>query len=181
LSARTGKEKKLGIKLKFLNIKKSFNLTQIFAEAPFSVQKLLDLFGSEEIIKNSLENEINSAKETTAPPKFLFGEKNTYFLLGRLGRKKFNQKLNFLKQIRGQTLAQDLKDKRGKLVFSTGTVLEEDKIITIQKLIEKDNLPRLTFENCQFHSLSVLSPNFPSKKVNILGPVEKENQKTWFD
>jgi len=163
-----------------LNTKKNFDLAQILAEAPFSAQKLLDLFGSEEIIKNSLELEKNF-KETTTPPKFLFDKKNAYFLLGKLGRKKFNQKFDILKQISGQTLAQDLKDKQGKLIFSTGTILEEDKIIVIQKLIKEDNLPRFTFENYQFYSCLVQSPNSPSKKINILGPAEKENQKIWFD
>ena len=141
---------------------------------------LKTLFGSEEIIKNSLEQEKN-LKETSSAPKFLFNEKNTYFSLGELGRKKFNQKLNILKQIRGQTLAKDLKDKKGEIIFPTGTLLEENEVATIQNLIRENNLPLLTFENYQFHSFWVWSLKFPNRKINILGPVEKENKKVWFD
>jgi hypothetical protein len=212
----------LGIKLRFLNTKKIFDLSKIITQVRFpaslyekidqlkkeleselskEVEKKLKadikklekeaikekntllktLLSDSEIIKNSLESEKSSAEETTTAPKFLFNEKNTYFLLGKLGRKKFNQRFNILKQISGQTLAEDLKDKQGKLIFSTGTVLGEDKIVIIQKLIKENNLPWFTFENYQLYSFSVQSPKFPTKKINILGPVEKENKKIWFD
>jgi hypothetical protein len=139
---------------------------------------LLNLFGQEEIIENSLQLGKSEGKDGKSVPHFLFNEKNSYFLLGKLGRQKFNRKMNVLLRLRGQTLAEDLKDKEGKLIFSAGTILEKEKISTLQNLINENRLSLLTLENYQFYSFSIISPITPQKKINVLGPVDKDNSKT---
>jgi hypothetical protein len=179
LNPRSKQETKLGIKFKFLNTGAVFDLTQILAETPFSKEDLINLFGSEEIITNSLQLEKNEKKATDKTiPRFLFNEKNSYFSLGRLGRQKFNRKMNVLRRLNGQVLAEDLKDKEEKLIFPAGTVLQEEEISTIRNLIQEKHLPFIVFEGYQFYSLAVVSPNSLSKKTNILGPVEEAEQKT---
>jgi len=180
LSPRTKKQEiKLGIKLKFLNSGATFDLNRILAETSYPKENLLNLFGPEEIIENSLQLGKSEKKPTDkAMPRFLFNEKNSYFLLGELGRQKFNRKMNILHRLSGQTLAEDLKDREGKLIFPSGTVLEGEKISAIHGLIQEKRLPFTVFEGRQLYSLAVTLPNYPRKKTNILGPVEEDNQKT---
>ncbi|CAJ0747319.1 10370_t:CDS:2, partial [Entrophospora sp. SA101] len=170
------KETKLGIKLKFLNTGTTFDLTQVLAEIPFSPESLLSLFGQEEIIENSLQLGKSEKKTDKAIPRFLFDEKNSYFLLGKLGRQKFNRKMNVLLRLSGQTLAEDLKDKTGQVIFPAGTVLSEEEISTLQNLIQGNRLPLFTLENYQFYSFTVTSPLAPQKKINVLGSAEKDNK-----
>jgi len=181
MNSRSKEESKLGIKLKFLNTGVTFDLTQILAEVPFPQESLLNLFNQEEVIKNSLQLGKSEKKTDKTIPQFLFNEKNSYFLLGKLGRQKFNRKMNVLLRLNGQTLAEDVKDNTGKVVFSAGTVLEEEKISILQDLIKENRLPLLHLENYQFYSFSITSPLSPQKKIIVLGPTEKDNRKTWFD
>ncbi len=140
---------------------------------------MLNLFGPEEIIENSLQLGKNEKKSESSIPKFLFNEKNSYFLLGKLGRQKFNCKMNILDRLKGQTLAEDLKNKEGKIIFPIGTVLKEEEILVVRNLIQEKHLPRIIFEGYPFYSLAVVSPNFPQKKTNILGlATEKDDQRT---
>ena len=181
MNLRSKEEKKLGLKLKFLNTGATFDLTQILAEVPFPKESLLNLFNHEEVIKNSLQLGKSEKKTDKTIPQFLFNEKNSYFLLGKLGRQKFNRKMNVLLRLNGQTLAEDIKDDTGRAVFSAGTVLEEEKISILQDLIKENRLPLLHLENYQLYSFSITSPLSPQKKITVLGPTEKDNRKTWFD
>lgn len=182
LNPRSKREIKLGIKFKFLNTGASFDLNQILAEAPLSEKKLLNLFGPEEVIENSLQLGKSEKKNGKPIPKFLFNEKNSYFLLGKLGRQRFNQKMNILDRLKGQTLAEDLKDKEKKIIFPIGTTLGEEEILVVRSLIQEKRLPLTIFEGRRLYSLAVVSPNSPQKKTNILGSAAEENdQRTWFD
>ncbi|CAI2187957.1 14172_t:CDS:10, partial [Funneliformis geosporum] len=151
--------------------KDTFDLNQILAETSFPKENLLNLLGAEEVLENSLQLGKNEKKTNKAMPRFLFNEKNSYFLLGKLGRQKFNHKMNILNRLQGQILAEDLKDKAGKLIFAAGTMLEAEKISLIRSLIQEKRLPVVIFEG---DLLTVLS-YFLNLQQGI-GKAEKEEE-----
>jgi len=169
--------------VKFLNTGSVFDLNQILTETSFTQEIISDLLGDEEVIKNSLKlgKSEAKAKNEKQMSKFLFNENNSYFLLGYLGRKKFNRKMNIFYRIKGQTLAEDLKDKQGKLIFSSGTVIEEEQIEILKHLISGDKLITRKADNHEFYLIKIFSPQNPDKKIHLLALAKPNEQKNYFD
>ena len=179
VNSSSQKDKLLGVKFKFLNTGATFDLDQILTQSPFAAESLLKLFDQEELIKNSLQ--LVSKKVEKNVPRFLFNQINSYFLLGKLGRQKFNRKMDVLSRLKEQTLAEDLKDKQGKVIFKSGTILKKKEIALIQSLLEEKKLPLWVLEDYQLCSFWVKSPSNPEKKLNILGTLGEKKEKIWFD
>jgi len=180
------KETKSGIKIKFLNTGSVFTLSQILKTSFTEESQLTSLLGSEEVLINSYNSSIPVGKEEKILPQFLFDKKNSYFSLGALGRKKFNQKMNVFERLWGQTLAEDLQDKQGKIILACNSLLTEKKIKQIQKAIDDNKLLPLPLsadliEN-DLYLFKVYSPLKEKKKVHILG-ITKDlpEEKTYFD
>ena len=118
-----------------------------------SDEDILELFGENPYIKNSIEKD--STKNTDealieiyeklrpGEPATLDSAKNqliTRFFdkfrydLAKVGRYKLNRKLNVLDRLIGCTLAEDIKDENGNVVASTGTLVTKDVLETVRPI-----------------------------------------------
>jgi DNA-directed RNA polymerase subunit beta len=117
-------------------------------------QEIIDLFGDEIKLEKSFEKEKDSEHTYLGGLKALYtkirpGEPvsqenaesllNTMFFnaqhydLAKVGRYKFNKKLNFRTRIAGHTLAEDAVDKEtGEILAAAGTVLDRDTAEMLQ-------------------------------------------------
>lgn len=179
----SGKETNVVLRLKFLNSGSVISLSEIL-ESYLSEEELINLLGSEEIITNSWKKETKIRKKK-ANFYFLFDKENSYFLLGQLGRKKFNHRMNIFQRVRNQTLAENLKDKKGKIILSAGTILMEEQIQVLQQAITKNDwkpvkISQLT--DCHLYLLKIKAPDSSEKVINVLGLVDSQDEKkNYFD
>ena len=118
-----------------------------------SNEEILSVFGEDPFLINTLEKD--STKNTDealieiyeklrpGEPATLDSAKNqliTRFFdrfrydLQKVGRYKFNKKLNVLDRLLGQKIAQDIKDEKGKVVVSNGTVITKEILDNIRPL-----------------------------------------------
>ncbi len=118
-----------------------------------SNEEILSVFGEDPYLINTLEKD--STKNTDealieiyeklrpGEPATLDSAKNqliTRFFdrfrydLQKVGRYKFNKKLNVLDRLLGQKIAQDIKDEKGKVVVSNGTVITKEILDNIRPL-----------------------------------------------
>ncbi|CAG8746968.1 14811_t:CDS:2, partial [Funneliformis caledonium] len=108
----------LAIEVKFLNSGLVFNFLDILKTFKVSPELLKNLFDEESLNTDGYQEikELEIGTSTTSLPRFLFtsSKGNSYFNLGKLGRRKYNQKIDLIQQLKGQTLAEDLCDKQGK-------------------------------------------------------------------
>ena len=117
-------------------------------------------------------------------PNFLFTERNSYFKLGRLGRKKYNQKTNIFRQVSGQTLAEDLYNKSRKVILKKNAVLAGENLQLLQKVckekkINSFDIPHSTNE---IYLIKIFSPRDKTKIISIIGIGEDlPEEKTYFD
>ncbi|XBA51013.1 DNA-directed RNA polymerase beta subunit [[Mycoplasma] cavipharyngis] len=68
-----------------------------------------------------------------------FFEKRMYDM-GKVGRYKLNRKLRISERLYHQTLAQDIKDNQGNIIFKKGTLMLKDEIQKFKKLSYEHNL-----------------------------------------
>lgn len=134
-----GSKKKDFIELKFLNSGLVVNFFDILSTFSFPEDYLGRLFDSE-----SLElSDYSKSKKLDIGitlPRFLFTEDNSYFKMGRLGRRKCDNKIglsSFFKKINGRRLASDFFDINGKKIFIKGELIDERKISIIFDLLKK--------------------------------------------
>ena len=118
-----------------------------------SDEDILELFGENPYIKNSIEKD--STKNTDealieiyeklrpGEPATLDSAKNqliTRFFdkfrydLAKVGRYKLNRKLNVLDRLIGCTLAEDIKDENGNVIASTGTLVTKDVLEKVRPI-----------------------------------------------
>ena len=119
-----------------------------------SDEDILSVFGDNEYIKNTLEKDsTNNTDEALleiyeklrpGEPSTLDSSKNqiiTRFFdefrydLAKVGRYKFNRKLNVLDRVLNQTLAEDIKVD-GEVVFEKGTVINKDVFAKLKEIFE---------------------------------------------
>ena len=94
--------------------------------------------------------------------------------LARVGRYKFNRKLNVVDRLLGQTLAEDITID-GEVKFAKDTVITKDKLDDIKKIFEDDyNLVEVkinedldTYNKVQ--TIKVYNPNDKKTKLTIIG------------
>ena len=170
---------------------------------------IVDLFGEDEYLLNTMEKDSTSTTDEAlieiyeklkpGEPATLDSAKNhliTRFFdafrydLSKVGRYKYNKKLNVLDRIFGLTLAEDIKDKSGKKVlFPKGTevtreVYNELKPLLLDglNLVEVNINEELdTYNKVQI--VKVYSPNNKEKVVNVIGndPTIEEKRLTISD
>ena len=118
-----------------------------------SDEDILDLFGDNQFIKNTLEKDstknIDEAlieiyeKLRPGEPATLESAKNqlvTQFFdrfrydLAKVGRYKYNKKLNVLDRLLGCKIAEDIKDENGKIVVEKGTVITKELQNTLKPI-----------------------------------------------
>ena len=167
-----------------------------------SDKDILDLFYKNEFLKNTIERD--STKNTDealieiyeklrpGEPTTLDSSKNqliTRFFdnfrydLAKVGRYKFNQRLNITDRLVGKVLAEDVKIK-GKVKFAEGTLLKKDVVMELDKylkdgygMVEAKINTDLNDKN-MIQVLYVYSPLNPKKKVKIIGNDQSIDVKT---
>ena len=167
-----------------------------------SDKDILDLFDNNEFLKNTIERD--STKNTDealieiyeklrpGEPTTLDSSKNqliTRFFdnfrydLAKVGRYKFNQRLNITDRLVGKVLAQDVKIK-GKVKFAEGTLLTKDIVMELDKYLkdgygmEEAKINTDLNDKNMIQVLYVYSPLNPKKKVKIIGNDQSIDVKT---
>ena len=167
-----------------------------------SDKDILDLFDNNEYLKNTIERD--STKNTDealieiyeklrpGEPTTLDSSKNqliTRFFdnfrydLAKVGRYKFNQRLNITDRLIDLTLAEDIKID-GEVKFKEGTVLTKEVLTELDKYL-KDGYGRVEAkineelnDKGTIQVLYVYSPLNPKKKVKIIGNDQTLDVKT---
>ena len=167
-----------------------------------SDKDILDLFDNNEFLRNTIERD--STKNTDealieiyeklrpGEPTTLDSSKNqliTRFFdnfrydLAKVGRYKFNQRLNITDRLVGKVLAQDVVID-GETKFAEGTLLTKDVVMELDKylkagygMVEAKINTDLNDRN-MIQVLYVYSPLNPKKKVKIIGNDQSINVKT---
>ena len=167
-----------------------------------SDKDILDLFDNNEYLKNTIERD--STKNTDealieiyeklrpGEPTTLDSSKNqliTRFFdnfrydLAKVGRYKFNQRLNITDRLVGKVLAQDVVVD-GKTIFTDGTLLTKDVVNELDKylkdgygMVEAKINTDLNDKN-MIQVLYVYSPLNPKKKVKVIGNDQSIDVKT---
>ena len=167
-----------------------------------SDKDILDLFDNNEFLKNTIERD--STKNTDealieiyeklrpGEPTTLDSSKNqliTRFFdnfrydLAKVGRYKFNQRLNITDRLVGKVLAQDVVID-GETKFTDGTLLTKDVVMELDKylkdgygMVEAKINTDLNDRN-MIQVLYVYSPLNPKKKVKVIGNDQSIDVKT---
>ena len=158
-----------------------------------SDEEILEVFGDNRFIKNTLEKD--STKNTDealieiyeklrpGEPATLDSAKNqliTRFFdkfrydLAKVGRYKFNKKLNVLDRLLGQKIAENIKDGK-KIVVKEGTVIDKATLESIRPLFQNGyNLKTVTIndeldEYNKVQEVLVYNKNNEQEKIKIIG------------
>ena len=167
-----------------------------------SDKDILDLFDNNEYLKNTIERD--STKNTDealieiyeklrpGEPTTLDSSKNqliTRFFdnfrydLAKVGRYKFNQRLNITDRLVGKTLAQDVVID-GEVKFADGTLLTKEVVLELDKYLKagygmtEAKINTDLNDKNMIQVLYVYSPLNPKKKVKIIGNDQSIDVKT---
>ena len=95
--------------------------------------------------------------------------------LAKVGRYKFNKKLNVLDRVLGCTLAEDIKDEKGNVVVAKGTVVTKEVRETMRPLFETGGYLKKTIINEELDNYDkiqevlVYDKENPEKVIKIIG------------
>ena len=155
-------------------------------------QDIIDLFGENDFIDKTIVKDTNKntdeslidihSKLRPGEPSTLDSAKNqliTRFFdafrydLSKVGRYKFNKKLNVVDRLLGCTLAETIKD--GKTVIEKGTVVTKEVLEQLKPILEKGygvkevliNEELDTYNKVQV--IKVFSPKDANKVINVIG------------
>ena len=158
-----------------------------------SDEDILKLFGEDEYLKNTIEKD--STKNTDealieiyeklrpGEPATLDSSKNqiiTRFFddfrydLSKVGRYKFNKKLNIVDRLLNQTLAEDIKSN-GKVVLEKGTVIDKNNIDKLKKALAKGHGVKEVKINEELdkygkvQEIKIVDPTDKKKKLIVIG------------
>ena len=159
-------------------------------------EDIIDLFGENEYIIKTIEKDSNKntdealidihAKLRPGEPSTLDSAKNQLisrffdsfrYDLAKVGRYKFNKKLNVTERLLGCTLAEDIK-VNNEIVFEAGTVLNKEKLETLKEVFSNGYGVKEVLYNgaldeeinpCNVQVIKVYDKNDNTKVVNIIG------------
>ena len=156
-------------------------------------QDIIDLFGDDEYIRNTIEKD--STKNTDealieiyeklrpGEPATLDSSKNqiiTHFFdefrydLAKVGRYKYNKKLNIVDRLLGQTLAESIKVD-GEVKYEKGTKIDKTILDDLSKLFKdgygmKKALANLELDTYdQIQEIKIVDPTDKKKKLIVIG------------
>ena len=95
--------------------------------------------------------------------------------LAKVGRYKFNKKLNVLDRVLGCTLAEDIKDEKGKVVIPKGTVVTKEVRETMRPLFENGGHLKKTIINEELDNYDkiqevlVYDKENPERVIKLIG------------
>ena len=158
-----------------------------------SDEDILRVFGDDEYLKNTISKD--STKNTDealieiyeklrpGEPATLDSSKNqiiTRFFdefrydLAKVGRYKFNRKLNVIDRLLDQTLAEDIKDGE-KIVFEKGTKITKANLEDLRKVLDKGyGLNEVTINEelddyNKVQTITIVDPSDKKKKLVVIG------------
>ena len=146
-----------------------------------SDEEILKMFGEDDYLKNTIAKD--STKNTPGEPATLDSSKNqiiTRFFdefrydLSKVGRYKFNRKLNVADRLLNQTLAEDITDGK-KVVLEKGTVITKANINELNEALangfgvvdSKINEELDSFGKVQI--VKIVDPSDKKKKLLVIG------------
>jgi len=159
-----------------------------------SDEDIFAMFGEDEYLKNTIAKD--STKNTDealieiyeklrpGEPATLDSSKNqiiTRFFdefrydLARVGRYKFNRKLNVVDRLLNQTLAEDVKGPKGKVILEKGTVVTKANLEELKAAFEKGFGVKEVKINDELDSynkiqeIKILDPSDKKKKLIVIG------------
>ncbi len=158
-----------------------------------SDEEILEVFGKNEYLENTLAKDSTRntdealieiyEKLRPGEPSTLDSSKNqiiTRFFdefrydLAKVGRYKFNRKLNVLDRVLGLTLAEDIKDGK-KVIAEKGTVVDKDVLELIKPVFENGyNVTKVKINedldnNDRIQTIKVYDPNDKKKVLTLIG------------
>jgi len=181
-------KKPLAIELKFLNSGLVVGFLNVLKTFGVPLGLLQSLFDEENLNTDDYQEvkELEIGTGTTSLPRFLFtsSKGNSYFNLGKLGRRKYNQKIDLIQQLKSQTLAEDLYDNQGKLILKKNAVLTEKNLETLQNAFQKKKISSIEIPHStnDLYVIKIKSPINKEKTISVVGVGEKlSEEKTYFD
>ena len=157
-------------------------------------EDIISVFGENQYIANSLEKDTTKntdealieifEKLRPGEPATLDSAKNQLIVrffdkfrydLARVGRYKFNKKLNVADRLLNCTLAQDIKDEDGKIVVAKGTVITKKILEDIKPILASGFGVKKTIINeelddyDQIQEILVYDKNVDDKIIKIIG------------
>ncbi|CAG8568157.1 9109_t:CDS:2 [Paraglomus occultum] len=165
-----------------------FDLLDVLKAFDVPPELLENLFDKESLNIDSYQeaNKLEIGVGRTSLPQFLFtsSKGNSYFNIGKLGRKKYNQKIDLIQQLKGQTLAENLLDNNGKVILKKNTILEEKNLQILQNAFQKKKISGIALPHStnDLYIIKIKSPRNKEKIIPVVGIGEKlPAEKTYFD
>ncbi len=159
-------------------------------------EDILSVFGEDDYLQKTIEKDVNKntdealidihSKLRPGEPSTLDSAKNQLvskffdafrYDLAKVGRYKFNKKLNVLERMLGLTLAEDIK-KDNKVVLEKGTIITKDNIEVLKDALEAGfGIKEVPFNTaldeeipvCNIQVVKVYDKNDPTKIVRVVG------------
>jgi DNA-directed RNA polymerase subunit beta len=103
--------------------------------------------------------------------------------LAKVGRYKYNKKLNILDRLVGQKLAQDIKDENGNVVAAKGTIVTKEIQNELKDVVASGVLKREVTINEELDKFNIIEEvkvydkNDESKIISIIGNDQSINEK----
>ncbi|WNE41046.1 MAG: DNA-directed RNA polymerase subunit beta [Mycoplasmataceae bacterium] len=185
ISIAYGAKNPLSIEVKFLNSGLTVDLIEILKSFSVSYETIKSLFSEEDLNISNYE-EVKELEVGIGLPQFLFTNTkgNSYFNIGKLGRKKCNKKMNIIEQLRGQVLVDNLYDENKKIILKKNSILEEKSLQILKSAFEKKKIKGLEIPHStnELYSIKVFSPLNKEKVISVIGIGEDlSEEKTYFD
>ena len=159
-------------------------------------EDILSVFGEDDYLQKTIEKDVNKntdealidihSKLRPGEPSTLDSAKNQLvskffdafrYDLAKVGRYKFNKKLNVLERMLGLTLAEDIK-KNNEVVLEKGTIITKDNIEVLKDALEAGfGIKEVPFNTaldeeipvCNIQVVKVYDKNDPTKIVRVVG------------
>ena len=159
-------------------------------------EDILSVFGEDDYLQKTIEKDINKntdealidihSKLRPGEPSTLDSAKNQLvskffdafrYDLAKVGRYKFNKKLNVLERMLGLTLAEDIK-KNNEVVLEKGTIITKDNLEVLKDALEAGfGIKEVPFNTaldeeipvCNIQIVKVFDKNDPTKIVRVVG------------
>ena len=159
-------------------------------------EDILSVFGEDDYLQKTIEKDVNKntdealidihSKLRPGEPSTLDSAKNQLvskffdafrYDLAKVGRYKFNKKLNVLERMLGLTLAEDVK-KNNEVVLEKGTIITKDNLEVLKDALDAGfGIKEVPFNTaldeeipvCNIQVVKVFDKNDPTKIVRVVG------------
>ena len=159
-------------------------------------EDILSVFGEDDYLQKTIEKDVNKntdealidihSKLRPGEPSTLDSAKNQLvskffdafrYDLAKVGRYKFNKKLNVLERMLGLTLAEDIK-KNNEVVLEKGTIITKDNLEVLKDALDAGfGIKEVPFNTaldeeipvCNIQVVKVFDKNDPTKIVRVVG------------